>query len=549
MKNWDIRRRLTALVVFAVAALLTVGAFSLYQADRLHRRLVETLERHKDIAAASDYARAAQVHFKTQVQEWKDVLIRGKDPAAFDKHLAGFNAQNQQTLDNLRLLREAATRLGVADELKVDAIVATFSQLAPAYLEALRAYDRNAADPAAAVDRAVKGIDRAPTAAVTRLVESMQRVAEQSEQRETAAADDVRRAVFVGLALFIAGAVGVLVALALVIVRSITRPLSHLEGTMASIAAENDLTVRAEVEHQDEIGRMAAAFNAMIEQMHRLVGKTAEASNHVASAAGELSDTAAKLHAVADEQAQSVAANAASVEQLTSSIATVADTADDVKRKAAASAGETDEGTRRVGQLVGEIHDIQAAMDAVARSVEEFLESTAAITGMTQEVREIADQTNLLALNAAIEAARAGEQGRGFAVVADEVRKLAEKSGDSANQIDTVARSIVQKTTEVRDAVSAGRESIAARAAIAGDVEKTIGEARGTVQQASQGVDEIAWSVAEQKTASTAIAQNMERIANTSEEASAAAGQMSSAAHGLRQSAGELREAIAGFRT
>jgi methyl-accepting chemotaxis protein len=549
MNNWNIRRRLAALVAFAAIALLTVGAFSLYQAERLHDRLVATLARHGDIAAATDQARAAQVHFKTQVQEWKDILIRGKDPAAFDKHLAGFNAQNGKTLEALALMKTAAARLSADRELKVDEIVETFSRLAPTYLEALKSYDRNAADPASAVDKAVRGIDRAPTAAIGALVTSMQRIASESEKQEVAAAEEIRHAVIVGLVLFICGAVVVLLGLALVIVRSITRPLSHLETTMVRIAADNDLTIRAEIVHADEIGRMADAFNSMIGKMHRLVGQTAAASGHVAGAAGELSETAARLHSVADEQAQSVASNAASVEQLTSSISTVADTAGDVKTKSAAGVEETDEGTRKVAALAEEIRRIQATMEAVAGSVEEFVGATSAISGMTQEVREIADQTNLLALNAAIEAARAGEQGRGFAVVADEVRKLAEKSGGSANEIDGVARSIMQKTARVRDAIAAGRESIGVSASLAGEVEKTIDEARETVQEASRGVDEIAWSVAEQKTASTAIAQNMERIANASEEASAAAGQMSESAGELRRSADELRDAIAGFRT
>ncbi|MGE5468823.1 MAG: methyl-accepting chemotaxis protein [Ignavibacteria bacterium] len=548
MKNWDIRQRLIALVAFAVVALLAVGGFALYQSGRLHDRLIETLARHKDIAAASDQARAAQVHFKTEVQEWKNILLRGRDPAAFEKHLAGFNAENGKTLDHLNQLKASAQRLGVERRLKVDEIVATFSKLAPFYLEALKSYDRGAADPAAAVDKIVHGIDRAPTAAVDGMVETMGQIAAESQKMEAAAADEIRAAVVAGLALFISGAVAVLLALALVIVRSITRPLAHLEGTMVRIAAENDLTLRADNPHADEIGRMAQAFDSMIGKMHRLVGQTATASAQVANAAGELSDTAARLHEVADEQSQAVAGNAASVEQLTSSIATVADTADDVKHKSAAGVQETNEGTHKLNQLVEEIRRIQATMEAVAGAVEEFVSSTSAITGMTQEVREIADQTNLLALNAAIEAARAGEQGRGFAVVADEVRKLAEKSGGSANEIDGVAQSIMQKTTHVRETIAKGRQSIGVSASLAAEVESTIGEARGTVQEASRGVEEIAWSVAEQKTASTAIAQAMERIAGASEEASVAAGQMRGSAGTLRQSADELREAIAGFR-
>jgi len=167
---------------------------------------------------------------------------------------------------------------------------------------------------------------------------------------------------------------------------------------------------------------------------------------------------------------------------------------------------------------------------------------------MTQEVREIADQTNLLALNAAIEAARAGEYGRGFAVVADEVRQLAEKSGSSATEIDSVANAIMQQTSLVRSAIQSGMNSIQVSSGLAGEVELTLARARDSVEQSSKGVEDIASSVKEQKVASTEIALNMERISVSAEEASSAARHMSDSADQLRDAASELSRSISGFR-
>ncbi|MFA7293459.1 MAG: methyl-accepting chemotaxis protein [Rhodocyclaceae bacterium] len=546
--NLQIKQKLFLLVIVALAALIGTGAFAFFQASKLNNSLTEAIERHAGTVTAIDSARGAQVSFKTQVQEWKNILLRGKDPEAFNKYLKGFDEENQAVKERLLQVKTATAKLGVAERIKIDGVIATFEKLAPAYRDALKQYDRNSPDPGGTVDKAVRGIDREPTKAIDELVAEIQKISKESNETEARNSAEVFGAVKTGLITFSIGAIATLVLLAFYIVGSITGPLAALESTMAHIAESGDLTRRANTEHRDEIGRMASAFNMMMAQLQKIIGEVRGSSDQVASSAEELAGSSAQLAEVSEQQSSAVAGSAAAIEELTVAITSVSDTAKDVHLQSQDSFTQTTEGSRKVSDLAGEIGRIQENMVEIARTVDEFVKSTAAITGMTQEVRDIADQTNLLALNAAIEAARAGEAGRGFAVVADEVRKLAEKSGKSASEIDSVTHSIMEQSSAVQAAIEAGERSIQTSTVLASEVESVLAHSRDAVERSTQGVTEISNSVSEQKQASTDIAQSMERIANMVEENNAAARSVSNATRELRTLSERLIQSVSGFR-
>jgi methyl-accepting chemotaxis protein len=546
--NLNIKQKLVALVVIALTILVAISLFAYAQASRLNETLTGAIERHAVTLQAVDNARGAQVRFKTQVQEWKNVLLRGKDADAFDRHMKGFETENAAVRERLAETKKAAAALGVAERIRIDTVAATFDKLAPAYRDALKLYDRAAADPGVTVDKAVRGIDREPTKAIDDLVAELQKIASEENAKETENAAGIFAAVRNGLIVFSLGAIVVLVVLAVFIVGSIVRPLAALETTMGGIAASGDLTRRADVGTRDEIGAMATAFNTMMTQLQKIIGEVNGASQRVATASEELAGSSSQLAEVSEQQSNAVSGSAAAIEELTVAIASVSDTAREVHVQSMDSVARTTEGSQKVSHLAGEIGQLRQGMDEIARTVDEFVKSTQAITGMTQEVRDIADQTNLLALNAAIEAARAGEAGRGFAVVADEVRKLAEKSGKSASEIDAVTRTIMAQSAAVQAAIAAGEQSIAASTTLAADVEGVLADSRDAVERSAGGVTEISESVAEQKVASTDIAQSMERIANMVEENHATARNINHATDDLRGLAQRLAQAVAGFR-
>ena len=548
MKNLTIRSKLVALFGATIVALFLVGGFGLYQVSSLNDQFSRAAGQHEKLFHAVDRGREAQVRFKTQVQEWKNILLRGKDPAAFDKHRDGFLAEGKIVQERLGDVKVLANELGVADRIKIDEVIAAFNTLGPAYLEALKSYDLNQADPAAAVDKLVKGMDREPTKRIDGLAAELQTLTDEISTADQATARQRYATTKIMLLLFSGGAVAVLAALSWLIFGSITRPVGNLENIMGRIAATSDLTLRVKSEAKDEIGNMANAFDAMVTKMERLVAQVAQSARSVSTAASGVSGTAESLQSAVHDQSSYIAANAASIEQLTVSIATVTDSAENVSSRAEHSVAMTNTGHAKLVELVGEIRNIESAVAKITDAVDSFVRSTGTITNMTQEVREIADQTNLLALNAAIEAARAGEQGRGFAVVADEVRKLAEKSAKSATEIDTVANSIMHQTEEVRATIDAGKRSVERSSGLVGNVEAALNDARQSVESASRGIEEIAGSIREQKSASTEIAQNIEKISVSAEEASNVASQMHDSAGRLNSAADDLSRSIADFR-
>ena len=548
MGSMKISHKLLLLVASALVGLLATSVFAIFQAGKLNDALVDSIKRQELIVSAVDGARGAQVHFKTQVQEWKNILLRGKDGDAFAKHLKGFDEEDRLVHERLEQLKVTAAKLGLAERLKVDEVIKRFGTLGPSYREALKQYDRNAADPANAVDKLVRGMDREPSKAIDGLVAEIQKVSQEFDVEARGNAASVYSAVRIGLTTFAIVVVIALIVIALMIVRSITTPLGQLDETISRVAENGDLTQRVPVSNRDEIGRVAEGFNKMMGQLQTIIREVNGASHSVTDASDSLAGSCGELAEMSHQQSSAVSGSAAAIEQLTVAITSVSETASDVRAQAVDSVEKTAEGAKVVSRLANEISSIEQQMGEIAQRVDAFVRSTEAITAMTQEVRDIADQTNLLALNAAIEAARAGESGRGFAVVADEVRKLAEKSAKSAAEIDSVTRSIKEQSAAVQSSIASGEQSISASGRLAEEVEVVLSHSHRAVELSMHGVSDITGSVSEQKIASTEVARNMEQIANMVEESNVSVQNISSSAKSLRELAQSLAATVAGFR-
>lgn len=343
-------------------------------------------------------------------------------------------------------------------------------------------------------------------------------------------------------ALFLLVALGTTILLGRVL-----QPLKDL-AAKAELIASGDLTVDVTASSSDEVGQLAAAFARMVEKLRDTIGRLVEASAAVASASAEISASTEEMAAGAREQTQQVSAVAASVVHLSkttadnsrSSIST-ADTA----RSARASA---EEGGRVVEHSVESMRRIAQVVQVSAETVRTLGRSSAQIGQIVSVIDDIADQTNLLALNAAIEAARAGEQGRGFAVVADEVRKLAERTTTATKEIADMIKKIQQDTQDAVRSMEQGTTEVDEGIKLADAAGNSL---RGIVtmsQTVTDMVAQIATASELQATASEQISKSVDGISSVARETATGIQQIARTAEDLNRLTENLQDLIGQFR-
>ncbi len=484
---------------------------------------------------------AAQVEFKVQVQEWKNVLLRGSDPTALDKYWKNFEGQEAKVHDTV-----AALIARVGDPAAKDLLgqfQSEHNKMAEAYRKGLQAF-RDAGFDSKSGDKAVKGVDRAPTELLTKAVEQISAIADQTSAQAAASA---RAGILWSLGMMAAAILIAMAVIAWMAQKTILSPANNLVQDF-EVLAKGDFSHSIRQSSRDEIGTVASSAERLRLDVAKILASVEQSAMELHATASRLTSSSSQVAAGSQQQSDAAATTAAAVEEMAVSISSVAESAENVNQLSRLSLERTVMGNEKLSELIGEISEVENSVGEIGRSVTEFVLSTEAITSMTRQVKDIADQTNLLALNAAIEAARAGEQGRGFAVVADEVRKLAEKSAQSANQIDQVTLTLSQQAALVEQAIQHGHESLATSQDFLEHVAMALGDASQSVKEASGGVDSIALSVREQKSASNEIARNVERIAQMAEQNGEAVQLNAAEINNMELLASNLRTAINKFK-
>jgi methyl-accepting chemotaxis protein len=339
------------------------------------------------------------------------------------------------------------------------------------------------------------------------------------------------------------------VVLALAIARGISKSLQKIKTTITEVHRTGDFSIKVNYQSSDEIGEAARAFDALMMELQQAIGEVRISTEAVGDAVIAMATAGDKVKSGSAGQATAAASVAAAIEQTSVSIsetASNAKAADDLARRAHAG---VDNALSAMRKTVSNVDDIASLIRNTSQSIGQLDESSSKIGGIVQVIKEIADQTNLLALNAAIEAARAGEQGRGFAVVADEVRKLAEKTTQATNEIAGLIGSI---QTQINGAVEQMGEANTLTGQGLTLVERSESALNAVVNDSSnlvENVRAIANAMSEQNNAVQQVSSSVERIAQITEENNVAAQSAAETATLLDDLSSQLRTAVARFKT
>ncbi|WP_050180058.1 methyl-accepting chemotaxis protein [Domibacillus robiginosus] len=367
---------------------------------------------------------------------------------------------------------------------------------------------------------------------------------------------------------------GFFIALGTLITRMVTKPIRTIQELMSQ-AEKGNLTAAGTYTSKDELGQLTTSFNDMTNGLREVIRQVAETAEQVAASAEELNanseettrateliaGTMEEMASGSEHQLRQVSDTTTTMNELADGVQQIARNAQSVSETAAGAIERADSGNQSIRQAVDQMGSIHTTFDGLSDVIQGLGQRSNEIGQIIDSITSIAAQTNLLALNAAIEAARAGEQGRGFAVVADEVRKLAEESAQSAKQISGLISAIQAETAraveamksataEVQDGIevvhNAGGSFADITSAI-GDVTGQIEEVSAAVQQMAAGTDQVVASMNQMHSISENAAASTENVSAASEEQMASMEEIAASARSLAEMAALLQETTRRF--
>lgn len=326
------------------------------------------------------------------------------------------------------------------------------------------------------------------------------------------------------------------------------KPVAALIARIREIQTENDLTKRVDVKSGDEVGQLGECFNGFVGTLQGVISDVAGATHEVAGAATEIAASSEEIASGMQEQSSQVTQISSAVEEMSASIVEVARKSGQAANDANNSGKVAEEGGEVVRETITGMRSIADAVSAGAASVSELGKRGEQIGQIIEVINDIADQTNLLALNAAIEAARAGEHGRGFAVVADEVRKLADRTTGATEEIAQSIEAIQSETSAAVDKMNAGTEQVSVGVAKATEAGESLEKIVTGAQNVAGNIQSIAAAAEQQSAAAGEVSRNIESITAVTAQSTEGAQQAAQAATQLSGKAEELLAMIGRFK-